>query len=146
MSAQDYEELRLENQLCFPLYACSKEIIRHYTPYLNEIGLTYTQYIVMLVLWEERQLSSKELGRRIFLDSGTLTPLLRKLETKGLVKRRRSSQDERNLIVTITDDGLALRDRALNMPRIAGEWMRLEPAETEALYATLRRLMDSFRE
>ncbi len=96
-----YDSLKLENQLCFPLYACSKEITRRYKPFLSKLDLTYTQYITMMVLWETRELSVKELGDKLFLDSGTLTPLLKKLESKGYLTRNRSVKDERNLIIKI---------------------------------------------
>ena len=146
MSAHNYEALKLENQLCFPLYACSKEIIRHYTPYLNKIGLTYTQYLVMMVLWEDNSLSSKELGRRLFLDSGTLTPLLRKLESKGFVTRKRCHEDERNLIVTITESGVALCDQALGIPQAVADSLGLSPEESAALHGILNKMMNKFRE
>ncbi len=103
-----YDELKLQNQLCFPLYACSKEIIRAYKPFLDELDLTYTQYITMMVLWEKKEMNVKTLGENLFLDSGTLTPVLKKLEAKGLLKRNRSKDDERNLLVTITSEGEAL--------------------------------------
>ena len=93
-----YDVLKLDNQLCFPLYAVSKEIVRRYTPFLGEIDLTYTQYIVMMVMWEHKEVSVKELGQKLFLDSGTLTPLLKTLEKKGLVSRERSKTDERFLV------------------------------------------------
>ena len=97
-----YEVLKLKNQLCFPLYACSKEIVRMYKPFLDALDLTYTQYITMMVLWELKQVSVKELGERLYLDSGTLTPVLKKLEQKGYIKRERSKEDERMLVVTVT--------------------------------------------
>ena len=113
---QNYEGLLLKNQLCFPLYACARETVKLYKPWLDRLGLTYTQYITMMVLWEHKALTVKALGQQLYLDSGTLTPLLKKLEEKGLVTRRRSSEDERNLIVTITAQGEAMRDAALNIP------------------------------
>ena len=108
----EYNSLKLENQLCFPLYACSKEIIKRYKPYLNEIDLTYTQYIVMMVLWEKEEINIKTLGERLYLDSGTLTPLLKKLETKGYIKRDRLETDERNLNLVITEKGKKLKEKA----------------------------------
>ena len=90
-----YDALKLENQLCFPLYACSKEIVRKYKPFLDELDLTYTQYIAMMVLWEHRQISVKDMGALLYLDSGTLTPVLKKLEQKGYLVRARDSEDER---------------------------------------------------
>ena len=93
-----YDAIKLENQICFPLYACAKEIVRRYKPFLDELNLTYTQYITMMVLWEEKEMNVKELGKRLYLDSGTLTPVLKRLEQKGLVIRKRNSKDERVLI------------------------------------------------
>ena len=90
-----YDAIKLENQICFPLYACAKEIVRRYKPFLDELDLTYTQYITMMVLWEEKEMNVKELGKRLYLDSGTLTPVLKRLEQKGLVIRKRNSKDER---------------------------------------------------
>ena len=112
-----YDCLKLNNQICFPLYACSKEIIRKYKPYLDNIDLTYTQYITMMALWENTSMNVRELGNCLFLDSGTLTPVLKKLEAKGYLKRSRSKEDERNLIVTVTEKGWNLRDQALSIPQ-----------------------------
>ena len=114
--AGKYDSLKLENQLCFPLYACSKEIVRRYKTYLDRLDLTYTQYIVMMVMWEEKELNVKELGDKLFLDSGTLTPVLKKLEAKGYVTRERSKIDERTLIVTLTESGKELREKAVDIP------------------------------
>ena len=136
-----YDALKLENQLCFPLYACAKEIVKRYTPYLDELGLTYTQYITMMVMWEHRALLVKELGRHLYLDSGTLTPVLKKLEEKGFVTRTRLKGDERNLQVTLTEEGLALRERALAVPPKIGSCVGLEPAEAWTLYQLLHKLL-----
>ena len=141
MSDAMYDRLRLENQLCFPLYACSREIIKQYKPFLDELDLTYTQYITMMVLWERTSLTAKELGETLFLDSGTLTPLLKKLEAKGYLTRKRSAEDERSLIVTVTDAGLALRDRAVRIPEAMAACSPLTPQEGEALYRILYRLL-----
>lgn len=141
MSSAMYDRLRLENQLCFPLYACSREIIKQYKPFLDELDLTYTQYITMMVLWERTSLTAKELGETLFLDSGTLTPLLKKLEAKGYLTRKRSAEDERSLIVTVTDAGLALRDRAVRIPEAMAACSPLTPEEGEALYRILYRLL-----
>ncbi len=141
MSDAMYDRLRLENQLCFPLYACSREIIKQYKPFLDELDLTYTQYITMMVLWERTSLTAKELGEALFLDSGTLTPLLKKLEAKGYLTRKRSAEDERSLIVTVTDAGLALRDRAVRIPEAMAACSPLTPEEGEALYRILYRLL-----
>ena len=136
-----YEMLKLDRQLCFPLYAVSREIVKKYKPFLDEIDLTYTQYITMMVMWERRELTVKELGENLYLDSGTLTPLLKKLEEKGLVTRTRSKMDERNLIVRITEEGLALREEAKNVPSQIRSCIKLDEDETKTLYALLYKLL-----
>ncbi len=138
-----YESLKLGNQLCFPLYACSKEIIRKYKPYLDKIDLTYTQYITMMVLWEKKCVNVKSLGESLYLDSGTLTPVLKKLESKGYITRMRSSEDERNLVVTITAEGEALRDKAVEVPAAIGSCLKLSREEAEALYNILHKIMQN---
>jgi len=139
----DYPELLLENQLCFPLYACSKEIIKRYRPFLDELELTYTQYLVMLVLWERQSLSSKELGQALYLDSGTLTPVLKKLEEKGLLSRRRSGDDERNLIVSISEAGEELKHRAAQVPQSLASCVKLDESEARELYRLLYKFLGS---
>ncbi len=138
---EGYEALRLENQLCFPLYAAAKELVRRYKPLLDELDLTYTQYILMMVLWEHQSRSVKELGEALYLDSGTLTPVLKKLEQKGYVRRERSARDERSLIVTVTQAGLALRERAKPVPQAMAECIRLTPQEAGELYRLLYKLL-----
>lgn len=137
-----YDALKLDNQLCFPLYAVSKEIVRMYKPFLDAIDLTYTQYITMMVLWEQREISVKELGQKLFLDSGTLTPVLKTLEKKGFVKRERSQADERVLIVTITELGMELREKAVDIPSRMGNCVRLDKDEAMQLYTILHKLLD----
>lgn len=141
MDDQKYIPLKLENQLCFPLYACSRETIRLYKPYLDELGLTYTQYISMLVLWEKGSITVKELGNALYLDSGTLTPLLKKLEAKGLISRNRSKDDERNLIISITEEGNAMKDRALHVPVEMAKCVLLTPEESLTLYRLLYKML-----
>ena len=141
-----YEPLRLCNQICFPLYAASKEIVRRYTPILEEIDLTYTQYITMMVMWEHESISVKEMGKLLYLDSGTLTPVLKKLEQKGLIIRKRDSADERVLIVTITDEGMALREKALAVPEKVACTICLSPEEAAFLYKTLHKLLGDCNE
>lgn len=141
-----YDVLKLDNQLCFPLYAVSKEIVRRYTPFLNEIDLTYTQYIVMMVMWEHKEMSVKELGKKLFLDSGTLTPLLKNLEKKGLVTRERSKTDERFLVVSITDAGMELREKAVDIPMKLGKCISLDEQEAVQLYTIVRKLLGQFDE
>lgn len=141
MEDERYDSLKIENQLCFPLYACSKEIIRQYTPFLNEIELTYTQYIVMMVLWEKKSINVKEMGKCLYLDSGTLTPLLKKLEAKGLLKRTRSKEDERNLIITVTEEGEILKKRAATVPGQITKCFNLEPEDAKTLYRILYKIL-----
>ena len=137
-----YEALKLSQQLCFPLYACSREMIKLYKPFLDELGLTYTQYITMMVLWEHKAMTVKALGQELYLDSGTLTPLLKKLEEKGLVTRRRSDLDERNLIVTITELGESMRDRALHIPEEMTKCINLPREDIRELYRMLHQLLE----
>ena len=141
---KSYDCLKLENQLCFPLYACSKEIVRRYKPFLDELDLTYTQYITMMLLWEEKEYSVGELGERLYLDSGTLTPLLKKLESKGLVSRRRSERDERARVISATEKGMALREEALKVPGKVAPQIRIEIEEARVLYKTLYEMLEGF--
>ena len=137
-----YEALKLSKQLCFPLYACSREMIKLYKPFLDELGLTYTQYITLMVLWEHKAMTVKALGQELYLDSGTLTPLLKKLEEKGLVTRRRSDLDERNLIVTITELGESMRDQALHIPEEMTKCINLPREDIRDLYRMLHQLLE----
>jgi len=114
---KNYDHLKLENQLCFKYYVISKEIIRRYKPLLDPLSLTYTGYIAMLVLWEEDNISVKSLGKILTLDSGTLTPLLKKLESKGYISRIRSEKDERKVMVKLTDKGISLKEEASHIPQ-----------------------------
>lgn len=143
MNNKKYDALKIENQLCFPLYACSREVIKLYKPCLDKIDLTYTQYITMLILWEKKSVTAKELGDRLYLDSGTLTPLLKKLEHKGLVSRRRSEEDERSLIVSLTEEGLQLRDEALSVPTEMAKCENLNAEEAQQLYKLLYKLLSN---
>lgn len=111
-----YDCIRLDNQLCFPLYACAKEVVRQYRKPLDEIGLTYTQYVVMMVLWENGGMTEGELGKRVHLDSGTLAPLLKRLEKQGLVNRIRPDNNERKLFLTLTEEGEAMKEKAVMIP------------------------------
>ena len=135
------EKLKLENQLCFPLYACSKEVIKKYKPILDEFDLTYTQYITMMVLWEYGSINVKTLGDMLFLDSGTLTPLLKKLESKGYITRNRDKNDERNLIISITDSGKKLKDDAMCVPDKIGKCICLTNDEAIELYRLLYKVL-----
>lgn len=141
-----YDALKIENQICFPLYACSREIIKQYKPFLDGIGLTYTQYITMMVLWEKKTVNIKALGEVLYLDSGTLTPLLKKLEAKGFVTRQRSMEDERNLLVTITQSGEALKEDAIAIPEAIAKCSKLDPEEAAQLYRILYKLLGGHQE
>lgn len=135
------DRLKLENQLCFPLYACSREIIKTYKPYLEKLDLTYTQYIVMMVLWEEKNITVKNLGECLRLDSGTLTPLLKKLESKAYVRRERSAEDERNLVVSITEAGEILKEKAREVPVKMGNCVDLSEKDAKLLYTLLYKVL-----
>ncbi len=134
--------LKLENQLCFPLYAASREIVKKYTPYLNEIGLTYTQYIVMLVLWEHKQIGAKQLGELLYLDSGTVTPVVKKLEQMRLVERRHGTQDERTVDVVLTDQGAALKEKAVTIPERMRHCLNLDQEAAGTLYKLLYKILE----
>ena len=136
-----YNMLKLENQLCFPLYAAAREVVKGYHPYLAELDLTYTQYITLMVLWEHRKVSVKELGERLHLDSGTLTPLLKGLEKKGYITRRRSESDERVLLIELTEEGDALKDAAAEIPAKVGSCFKLTPEEAATLYKLLYKII-----
>jgi DNA-binding MarR family transcriptional regulator len=135
------DALKLENQLCFPLYACAKEVVRLYKPFLDELGLTYTQYIAMLVLWEHGAASIKELGERLYLDSGTLTPLVKKLESQGFVERNRNTSDERSVTVTLTAQGRQLKEQAAAVPAKIGACLPLSMDEAKTLYQLLYKVL-----
>lgn len=146
MNDKNYETLKLQNQLCFPLYAASREVIKQYRPHLDALDLTYTQYIAMMVFWEEQKLSVKELGNKLFLDSGTLTPVLKSLEAKGYVVRSRSKADERVLEVEITESGMALRERAVSVPEKVAGCVKLDTQEAMELYRLLYKVLDALKE
>ena len=139
---EKYDALKLENQLCFPLYAVSKEIVKKYKPYLDELDLTYTQYITMMVMWEHKEMNVKELGEYLYLDSGTLTPVLKKLEQKGWVKRARAKDDERVLLVTLTKAGEELREQAVDIPAKVGGCVALSKEEAGQLYEILYKILN----
>ena len=135
------ERLKLENQLCFPLYVCAKEVVRRYTPLLEPYGLTYTQYIAMMVLWEHRSLTVKELGKYLFLDSGTLTPMLKRMERSGWLRRSRSDRDERVVVVSITEEGDRLQDQLTNVPTEMARCLTLQNEEATQLYKLLNTMI-----
>ena len=141
-----YERLRLENQICFPLYAASNMITRKYKPLLDELDLTYTQYIVMMVLWERGQANEKLLCETLCLRSNTLTPLLKKLRDKGYIEKTKDKGDGRNLVITLTRAGEELRDKALGVPECIAKEFRLTPDEATELYRILYKLLDGEKE
>ena len=145
MNSENFDSLKLENQLCFPLYACSRQVIRSYKPFLDKLDLTYTQYITMMVLWDKKQINVKELGEYLFLDSGTLTPLLKKLENKGYIERKRDAKDERNLNILITQKGIDLRIKAKEIPTQVGKCINLNEKEAIELYAILHKILMNFK-
>ena len=140
------DTLKLENQLSFSLYACSKELIRAYKPLLESLNLTYTQYLAMTVLWEFGHTNSKVMGRLLHLDSGTLTPVLKALEQKGYLRRTRGQLDGRHLIVTMTDEGYRLKEKAAHIPADAAAMMGLSDAESAQLAALLNKLLHNLAE
>lgn len=143
MNTVNHDSLKLEDQVCFPLYAASREMIKQYKPYLDEMDLTYTQYLTMMLLWEHRSMTVKEIGEILYLDSGTLTPLLKKLETKGYLTRTRSTADERNLNIALTEVGLALREHAKQIPqRMAGN-LPLSAEEEAELKRILQKILNN---
>lgn len=140
---QNFDCLKLDHQLCFPLYAAAREMVKLYHPHLNKLDLTYTQYVALMVLWEEKQVSVKRMGERLHLDSGTLTPLLKTLEKRGLLTRERSKEDERVLLVTLTEAGEKVKYDAVSIPGEMAKCVKLTPEETMQLYQLLYKLMDA---
>lgn len=140
-NSQDIPELHLKNQLCFPLYSASKEVVRRYTPLLKPFGLTYTQYVTMMVLWEHRSLDVSELGKFLHLDSGTLTPLLKKLESKGYIARQKTNADGRRLIVSLTESGSQLKQQMKDVPYQIGSCVNLTSEDAEELRRLLNKIL-----
>ncbi|MCR4790507.1 MAG: MarR family transcriptional regulator [Treponemataceae bacterium] len=136
-----YECLKLENQLCFPLYAASREVVKRYTPILKKYDLTYTQYIVMMVMWVKKKINIGDLGKELFLDTGTLSPLLKEMEKKGFVTRTRLKSDERVVEVAITEEGEALKERAVEVPTQMVSCLTLDMEEAKVLYGLLYKIL-----
>ncbi|MBO7563716.1 MAG: MarR family transcriptional regulator [Clostridiales bacterium] len=140
----DYREaMKLSNQLCFPLYAASRNVIGQYTPYLNELGLTYTQYLVFLVLWEKDGITVSEICERLKLDSGTVSPLLKKLQKAGYIRKVRSEADDRVVEITLTEEGRALQEKAKDVPLKVASCIELAPEKAKMLYELLYELLDA---
>ena len=142
----NYDRLKIENQICFPLYACAREIVRLYKPFLDEIDLTYTQYIAMMVLWDRKKVTVKQLGEILYLDSGTLTPLLKKMEAAGLLTRSRDKKDERSVIVELTEKGDQLKDQAVLIPEKITQCVPISKEEGEELYHLLYKILGNTRQ
>ena len=141
--AQEYDQLKLENQLCFPLYACSRKIVNGYNPYLKPLGLTYTQYIVLMVLWEYESINVGKLGEILYLDAGTLTPLLKRLEKAGYVTRQRSKDDERVTIISITSEGEELKEKCKDIPlKLSSKGSAIDDSEAKELYRLLYKFLE----
>lgn len=141
-----YESLRLKNQLCFPIYAVSNLITRTYKPFLDELDLTYTQYIVMMVLWEEGQTNEKSLCETLCLKSNTVTPLLKKLEDKGYIKKEKDATDGRNLLISLTESGRKLQDEALIVPECMAKEFQIPPQDAAVLYKILYKILNYEKE
>ena len=138
------EQLKLDNQLCFPLYVCAKEVVRRYTPLLDKFGLTYTQYIAMMVVWEHKSIAVKDMGNILYLDSGTLTPMLKKMECRGWLRRVRSENDERMVMINITEEGEKLHDMLAEVPAKMAQCVKLDNDEALQLYTLLNKMMKTF--
>lgn len=143
MSFEYHEAMKLANQLCFPLYAAARNVTGLYTPWLKPLGLTYTQYIVFLVLWERDGISVSEIGERLMLDNGTLSPLLKKMEQAGYVERRRCREDDRVVEITLTEKGRALQEQAKDIPQKVAGCVNLPAEKAQQLYALLYELLEN---
>ena len=140
----DYSEaMKLNNQVCFPLYAASRSVVSLYTPWLKPLGLTYTQYIVFLVLWEKDGLSVGEICDRLMLDNGTLSPLLKKMQQAGYIERKRSEEDDRIVLISLTEEGRKLQERAKEIPEKVGSCIHLSPEKVKMLYTLLYELLEN---
>ena len=139
------DALDLDKQICFPFYAASREIIKLDRPFLDPLDLTYTQYITMMVLWKEHKINVKELGKRLFLDSGTLTPVLKSLEGKGLITRQRSQKDERVLIAELTQEGDELKEKAKHIPYEMSKIVNLTYEEAQIAYKLVYKLLAPYK-
>ena len=146
MSETDYKEMMiLENQMCFPLYAAARSVTSLYTPWLKELGITYTQYITFLVLWEKDGITVGEICERLMLDNGTVSPLLKKMEKAGYITRSRSTEDDRVVVITLTEQGRAMQAKAKDIPEKVGECIDLSPEKAIKLYELLYELLGKER-
>lgn len=138
------DNLKLENQLCFPLYVCSKEIIKRYKPFLEQIDLTYTQYIVMMVMWEEKEITFRDLVKKIYLESNTLTPVLKKLEDKKLIERKKKTGNDKNILLSITKKGIDLKEKAKQVPKELEKCIAISEEDRNTLKEMLNRIIKAF--
>ena len=136
------EAMKIENQLCFPLYAAARAVTSLYTPYLKEMNLTYTQYIVMLVLWEKDGVTVGEICKKLMLDNGTVSPLLKKMSTLSYLERNHSKDDERSVLIYLTEQGRALQEQAKDIPVKVGKCVKLSPEKAKQLYSLLYELLE----
>lgn len=143
MAHDDHETMKLKNQLCFPLYAAARNVTNLYTPYLKPLGLTYTQYIAFLVLWERDGIPVGELCETLMLDNGTISPLLKKMQQAGYIERTRSERDDRVVVITLTEAGKALQEQAMDVPKKVASCLALSPEKAQALYALLYELLNN---
>ncbi|MCC4229212.1 MarR family winged helix-turn-helix transcriptional regulator [Zunongwangia profunda] len=139
---EKYENLKLDNQLCFPLYTASRLVIQRYQPMLKDLDLTYPQYLVLMVLWEKDEVNLSAIAEKLQLQSNTLTPLLKRLQQRGFLDRKRSESDERNIVITLTDKGKKLKDQACNVPELLSEQLPLAAEEAKELYRILYKMID----
>ncbi len=139
---EKYENLKLDNQLCFPLYTASRLVIQRYQPMLKDLDLTYPQYLVLMVLWEKDEVNLSVIAEKLQLQSNTLTPLLKRLQQRGFLDRKRSESDERNIVITLTDKGKKLKDQACNVPELLSEQLPLAAEEAKELYRILYKMID----
>ncbi len=139
---EKYENLKLDNQLCFPLYTASRLVIQRYQPMLKDLDLTYPQYLVLMVLWEKDEVNLSVIAEKLQLQSNTLTPLLKRLQQRGFLDRKRSESDERNIVITLTDQGKKLKDQACNVPELLSEQLPLAAEEAKELYRILYKMID----
>ena len=144
--SNNFETTRLEDLKSFPLYACSKEIIRRYKPFLDPLDLTYTQYLTLMALWEKKRITVKALGECLYLDSGTMTPVLKKLEAKGYLSRTRSAEDERSVVIELTERGAALQQETGDIPSKVNEYVKLTVEEAATLNALLYKMLNGLAE
>ena len=143
MNYDYHEAMKLSNQICFPLYAASRSVISLYTPLLKPLGLTYTQYLVFLVLWEKDGITVGEICSRLMLDNGTLSPLLKKMQQAGYIDRKRSQEDDRIVLITLTEEGKALQERAKEIPGKVAGCIDLPPEKAQMLYTLLYELLEN---